>query len=66
MTKNPTEAQAREALQKLTTAAAVFRNAIREFDSVYDCDTAGMDEWSEDIGDTLFMIKEDIDETYGE
>ena len=59
-----TEAQARAALAKLTTAAAKFREAIRVFQSQYDCDTTGLDEWASDIGDTLFEIRADIDFTY--
>jgi len=61
-----TEAQARAALAKLTTAAADFREAIRVFQSQYDCDTMGLDEWATDIGDTLHEVKEDIDFTYGD
>ena len=67
MAKTNTKLTHKEAigeLVELQIAADAFSAAIHSFKKKYNPDTVGLDEFIEDIEDTLHEIREDIDESF--
>jgi len=49
---------------ELEKAVEVFKTAITLFQQTYDPDSVGLDEWCENLDDTMVEIEEDVNEHF--